>query len=254
MTGHTGFKGPWLAPYLSEMRTEAHCLGLDPVSEISLYSELRLLDSLASDSRIDSRDYTRVHEAIRQFRPVVIVNLLAQPIVGDGYRSPIDTPSTNVMGTANRFKATWQLGKGTAFISVVTGKAYASNGGGQTFAEHDALRGKDPYGATKAAADIVSQMVAEAGLSEIGVAVDIVLGSWLQISSWVEEPEKEFGEVKDLLTDSSRATKALGIEPFWQSTTSIERPIVGYSSKYSGASAKNLSLPMIRLTWGGNNV
>lgn len=291
VAGQTGFKGAWLSFYLSEMGAEVHCLALDPVSEIRIPSELRLLASLASDSRIDIRDFTKAHEAIRQFRPDVVVHLAAQAIVGESCRPPIDTLSTNGMGTANLLEPTRQLGKGTAFLSVATDKVSANNGDGQTFAEHDALGGNNPHSVRKAAADIVSQMFAKAYLSEIGVAVgiarsgrviedgdwsedrllpdlarawssnpqlrlrfpyfsqpwrhileslrrylpfaenlavnpemsgpinlgpiagdflpvsevvDIAVRSWLKISSWVEETEKEFGEVKDLSIDSSR--------------------------------------------------
>lgn len=173
VTGHTGFKGAWLSLYLSEMGAEIHGVALDPVGELSLFSELGLSSRLASDSRIDIKDFARVHEVIKQFRPDVVIHLAAQAIVSEGYRSPIYTLSTNVMGTANLLEATRQLGQSTTFISVTTDKVYANDGTGKSFAEDDPLGGNDPYSASKAAADIVSQMFATGYLSEMGVAVGI---------------------------------------------------------------------------------
>lgn len=173
VTGHTGFKGTWLSLYLAEMGAEVHGLALDPVGELSLYSELGLSTRLASDSRIDIRNLEGVERATSRIQPEVTLHLAAQATVSEGYRTPLDTLSTNVMGTANVLEATRRLGRSTAFISVATDKVYANHGAGRTFAEHDPLGGNDPYSASKAAADIVSQMYERAYLGEIGVAVGI---------------------------------------------------------------------------------
>lgn len=333
VTGHTGFKGTWLSLYLTEMGAEVHGLALDPVGELSLYSELGLSTRLASDSRIDIRDFEGVERATSRLKPEVTLHLAAQAIVSEGYRSPLDTLAINVMGTANLLEVTRRLGKSRAFVSVATDKVYANDGAGQPFSERDPLGGNDPYSASKAAADIVSQMFATAYLGEIGVAVgiaragnvigggdwsrdrlfpdlarawssnqplrlrfsqatrpwqhvlepirgyllfaeklvanpkisgpinfgpvagdslsvedvvDIASRSWPENSSWVGKTEKDFGEVKDLSIDSSRAKEVLGIEPVWQSHTAIERTTEWYRGYYSGASAEKLCLDDIQ--------
>lgn len=173
VTGHTGFKGSWLAFYLSEMGAQVHGLALDPIGSPNLYSELRLSKRLASDSRIDIRDYLRVRDAVDQLHPEVIFHLAAQALVSEGYDFPIDTLSTNVMGTANLLQAVSETELKTVFISVTTDKVYANSSAGQLFTEDDPLGGNDPYSASKAAADIVSQMFGSAYLNKIGTPVGI---------------------------------------------------------------------------------
>ena len=173
VTGHTGFKGSWLAFYLSEMGAHVHGLALDPIGSPNLYSELKLSTRLASDSRIDIRDYARIRNAVDQLRPEVIFHLAAQALVSEGYRFPITTLSTNVMGTMNLLEATRELRLEAVFISVTTDKVYGNSGATHSFAEDDPLGGYDPYSASKAAADIISQMFGSAYLNVIGAPVGI---------------------------------------------------------------------------------
>lgn len=173
VTGHTGFKGAWLSLYLSEFGTQVHGLALDPITPKNLYSKLNLPNRLASDSRVDLRDYRALHELLERIQPDVILHLAAQAIVSEGYRFPVDTLATNVMGTANLLEATRQLGLATVLISVATDKVYRNNGESKPFAEDDPLGGLDPYSASKAAADIVSQMFAMSYLKELGIPVGI---------------------------------------------------------------------------------
>lgn len=173
VTGHTGFKGAWLSFYLSQMGAQVHGLALDPIGSPNLYSELKLSTRLASDSRIDIRDYAIIRDAVGQLRPEVIFHLAAQALVGKGYEFPINTLSTNVVGTANLLEATRELELKTVFISVTTDKVYANSSAAQSFAEDDPLGGHDPYSASKAAADIISQMFGSAYLSKIGTPVGI---------------------------------------------------------------------------------
>lgn len=173
VTGHTGFKGSWLAFYLSEMGAKVHGLALDPIGSPNLYSELKLSTRLASDSRIDCRNYQRVCDTVGQLQPEVIFHLAAQALVSEGYEFPIDTLSTNVIGTANLLEATREFGLKTVFISVTTDKVYRNSSGAESFAEGDPLGGHDPYSASKAAADIISQMFGSAYLDKIGTPVGI---------------------------------------------------------------------------------
>lgn len=188
VTGHTGFKGSWLSFNLLELGAEVHGLALDPNIPQNLYSALNLSENLASDWRVDIRDYARVLGAIEAIQPEVVFHLAAQALVGEGYRSPLGTLSTNVMGTANLLEATRGVGKRTVFISVTTDKVYANSEAGQSFAEHFPLGGHDPYSASKAAADIISQMFNTAYLRESGVAVGIArAGNVIGGGDWSED-------------------------------------------------------------------
>ena len=173
VTGHTGFKGAWLSLYLSELGSHVHGLALDPITPKNLYSELNLPDRLASDSRVDLRDYRPLHDLLERIQPDVIVHLAAQSIVSEGYRFPLDTLATNVMGTANLLEATRQVGLQTVLISVTTDKVFRNNRESKPFAEDDPLGGIDPYSASKAAADLVSQMFAKSYLEYLGNPIGI---------------------------------------------------------------------------------
>jgi len=173
VTGHTGFKGSWLSLCLSEMGAVVHGLALEPHGPKNLFSDLRLSDRLDRDFRVDIRDFTAVREAISQSQPDVIFHLAAQALVGEGLRSPLDTISTNVMGTANLLEACRQTSQRCVFISVTTDKVYSNENLGQVFGEQDSLGGKDPYSASKAAADIISQMFDSAYFNNREISVGV---------------------------------------------------------------------------------
>lgn len=173
VTGHTGFKGAWLSLYLSEIGADVYGLALDARGTKSLYSELKIQDRLLGDSRIDIRDLTGVRAVMSAFQPEVIFHLAAQALVSVGYQTPLDTISTNIMGTANLLEATRETGLRTVFISVATDKVYSNQNFGRAFQEHDPLGGDDPYSASKGAADILSQMYGSAYLIGLEVPIGI---------------------------------------------------------------------------------
>ena len=173
VTGHTGFKGAWLSFLLSELGANVQGLALDPIGSPNLYSDLKLRERLSGDFRIDIRDFASVRGSIEEFQPEVIFHLAAQALVREGYRSPLDTISVNVMGTANLLEATLQEKASNVFISVATDKVYAQNNIGGPFQEHDPLGGHDPYSASKAAADLISQMYSSAYFGETRMGLGI---------------------------------------------------------------------------------
>ena len=173
VTGHTGFKGSWLSLYLLEMGAEVHGLALEPTKPRNLYSELELSDRLSGDFRIDVREFAAVREAIAQSQPDVIFHLAAQALVGEGLRHPLNTIATNVMGTANLLEACRQMNRRCVIISVTTDKVYLNERLGQVFMEHDSLGGNDPYSASKAAADIISQMFASTYFNNREISVGV---------------------------------------------------------------------------------
>lgn len=173
ITGHTGFKGSWLSLYLSEMGAVVHGLALNPSGPKNLFSDLNLPERIVRDFRVDIRDEAAVHEAIAQSQPDVIFHLAAQALVGEGLRSPLNTIRTNVMGTANLLDACRKIGRRCVVISVTTDKVYSNENLGQVFREQDPLGGKDPYSASKAAADIISQAFEEAYFSNRDISVGV---------------------------------------------------------------------------------
>ena len=188
VTGHTGFKGAWLALYLSEIGANVRGMALQPKGTRNLFAELKLSETIERDSRVDIRDFERVRAEIIDFQPEVVFHLAAQPLVSEGYRFPLETISTNVFGTSNLLEATRQAGIECVFISVATDKVYANTKSGEAFIESDPLGGYDPYSASKASADIISQMYFSAYFSEVGNGVGVArAGNVIGGGDWSED-------------------------------------------------------------------
>jgi len=154
VTGHTGFKGAWLVQWLNELGADVVGAALPaPISEPNLFDIARL-DQICRDIRIDIRDSQALAELVAGAKPDLVFHLAAQALVGRGYSDPLTTFSTNVQGTANVLAAT--LNRGIAGVVIVTSdKVYRNDEQGRAFQETDSLGGRDPYSASKAAAELV---------------------------------------------------------------------------------------------------
>jgi CDP-glucose 4,6-dehydratase len=170
LTGHTGFKGAWLALWLEQLGAEVVGLALPPDTEPALYSLLAPMMGLRS--RVgDIRDPVIVAEVIAQARPQIVIHMAAQALVRRSYRLPVETISTNVLGTAlllDRLRTAEGL---QAVLVITTDKVYRNDGDAHPFAEHDALGGADPYSASKAAAELITATMGASFLAKAGVAV-----------------------------------------------------------------------------------
>jgi CDP-glucose 4,6-dehydratase len=155
LTGHTGFKGSWLALWL-------HCLGarvrgyaLDPCTDPNLFN-LASLGGVLEDVRGDVRDYSKVEAAMTGFAPEVVFHLAAQPLVRRSYTDPIGTYATNIRGTVHVLEAVRRTPSVRAVVCITTDKCYENQGWIWPYRESDALGGYDPYASSKACAEIVS--------------------------------------------------------------------------------------------------
>lgn len=157
LTGHTGFKGGWLALWLHRMGAQVHGYALEPPTDPSFFETARVGSVLASDTRADIGDLARLESTMRQARPEVVFHLAAQPLVREGYRDPLGTLSTNIMGTARVLEAVRAGGTVRAAVVITTDKVYENvERPEHVYREADSLGGHDPYSASKAAAEIVA--------------------------------------------------------------------------------------------------
>lgn len=156
VTGHTGFKGGWLATWLERLGARVHGYALDPRREPSLFTAARVRETLASDVRADLADRDRLRAAFESARPEVVLHLAAQPLVRESYADPLGTLATNVMGTAHVLEAVRASPSVRAVVVVTTDKVYENHETARAFREDDPLGGRDPYSASKAAAEIVA--------------------------------------------------------------------------------------------------
>ena len=156
LTGHTGFKGGWLALWLASMGARVHGYSLAPPARPALFSELHLDECLESSAIADIRDLQILKRELGKASPSVIFHLAAQPLVRKSYQSPVDTFSTNVLGSVNLFEAALQSGSVEAVVNVTSDKCYQNIGRNSFFVEEDPLGGDDPYSASKACSEIVT--------------------------------------------------------------------------------------------------
>jgi CDP-glucose 4,6-dehydratase len=156
ITGHTGFKGAWLTLLLKARGHEVSGLALDPPEE-SLFVKAGLADELVHDFRVDIRNRDATREAIQTISPDFVIHMAAQALVREGYRRPVETYDTNVVGTMNVLLATDATDSVQAQLIVTTDKVYEDRGYGRPYVETDPLGGKDPYSVSKAMADLLAQ-------------------------------------------------------------------------------------------------
>ena len=152
LTGHSGFKGSWLSLWLQEMGAEVVGLALTPETDPSHWS---LLGLSMETHEVDIRNFTAVREVVRRIQPEIVFHLAAQALVRRSYRDPLETWSTNVMGTANVLEACHEIDSVKAIVVVTTDKCYENREWEWGYRENDPLGGHDPYSASKAGAELV---------------------------------------------------------------------------------------------------
>jgi CDP-glucose 4,6-dehydratase len=156
ITGHTGFKGSWLALMLQMQGHAVSGISLDPPDK-SLFNQVKLSNLIQNDLRIDIRESAELSRAVKKINPEVIIHLAAQSLVRESYRDPVGTFETNVLGTLNLLETTKTLNNLRATLIITTDKVYKNHNHLRGYVETDELGGDDPYSASKAAADIATQ-------------------------------------------------------------------------------------------------
>ena len=175
LTGHTGFKGGWLALWLAKLGAEVRGYALDPCTEPNLFT-VAGVGSVVEDIRGDIRDAAALEAAMQTFAPEVVFHMAAQPLVRFSYEDPIGTYETNVIGTARVLDSIRRTPSVRAVVSITTDKCYENKEWVWGYRETDPLGGYDPYSSSKACAEIVSAAYRQsyfpvAKLAEHGVAV-----------------------------------------------------------------------------------
>jgi CDP-glucose 4,6-dehydratase len=155
VTGHTGFKGGWLATWLLELGARVDGLALAPHTTPSYFVRCGLADRVTSHFA-DVRDGDAVRAALAAARPSVVFHLAAQPIVRLSYRAPAETIAVNVLGTTHVLEAVRHTPSVEAVVVVTSDKCYENVERPDGYREDDSLGGHDPYSASKAGAELVA--------------------------------------------------------------------------------------------------
>ncbi len=154
VTGHSGFKGAWLSFWLARMGAIVSGVSLQPATNPNLFTLLGLESSM-ENNWLDIRDETSVCEVFESFQPEVVLHLAAQALVRPSYNAPIETFSTNIIGTLHVLDAARKTASVRSIVAVTTDKVYKNHEKGLAFEESDPLGGHDPYSASKAGSEMV---------------------------------------------------------------------------------------------------
>ena len=155
VTGHTGFKGSWLSLWLQHMGAYVKGFALEPPTFPSLYKEADVEKGMESEIG-DIKNPQNILRSMTDFDPDILLHMAAQPLVRLSYKEPLDTFTTNVMGTANVLEAARSCNNLRAIVSVTTDKCYENKEWDWGYRENEPLGGKDPYSSSKACAELVT--------------------------------------------------------------------------------------------------
>lgn len=153
LSGHTGFKGAWLAHWLLELGAQVHGFALPPPTRPALFDQLGLAERLHHEIG-DVRDAAAVKRSLQAAQPDYVFHLAAQALVRTSYEQPVETFATNVLGTVHVLDALRALSKPCAAVFVTSDKCYENREWLYGYREGDPLGGHDPYSSSKAAAEI----------------------------------------------------------------------------------------------------
>ncbi|MFC2531825.1 MAG: CDP-glucose 4,6-dehydratase [Capnocytophaga ochracea] len=154
VTGHTGFKGSWLSLWLQLMGAEVKGFSLAPPTQPALFEVAKVGDNMQTEIG-DIRNLQQLSQSIRAFNPDVLLHLAAQPLVRLSYKEPVDTYSTNVMGTVNVLEAARYAPQLKSVVIITTDKCYENREWEWGYRENEPMGGHDPYSNSKGCAELV---------------------------------------------------------------------------------------------------
>jgi len=225
LTGHTGFKGSWLSLWLQNCGSIITGYSLKPKTKLNLF-DLALVEDGMKSVIGDIRDLEKLKKTMIDFSPDIVIHMAAQPLVRTSYKHPVDTYSTNVMGTVNLFEAVRNTKSVKAVVNVTTDKCYENNERTLGYSENEPMGGNDPYSNSKGCSELVTKAYRHSFFSDLNSAkiASARSGNVIGGGDWAEDrliPDifKSFQEKKPILIRNPYA-----IRP-WQH---VLEPLSGY--------------------------
>jgi CDP-glucose 4,6-dehydratase len=170
LTGHTGFKGSWLALWLHQLGAQVVGFSLPPDATLNLF-EAAEIAKLCEHRIGDLCEIEQVQQAVRHAQPEIVFHLAAQALVRRSYEQPLLTFATNTLGTANLLDSLRSCASLKVVVAITTDKVYSNDETGRAYQEADALGGHDPYSASKAACELVIDSYRKSFFATNGVAL-----------------------------------------------------------------------------------
>ena len=155
LTGHTGFKGSWLSLWLQSMGAQVVGYALAPPTNPSLFVVTNAAEGMTSLAG-DIRDFSSLSSAFLKYQPEIVIHMAAQPLVRYSYVNPIETYSTNLMGTVHLLEASRLAGSVRAIVNVTSDKCYENHEWLWGYRENEPMGGHDPYSSSKGCAELIT--------------------------------------------------------------------------------------------------
>lgn len=188
LTGHTGFKGGWLALWLQAMGAEVHGYALNPPTSPNLFSVASVGKGMASSVIADIRDMDALRGAMQAADPEIVFHLAAQPLVRHSYVEPVETYAVNVMGTVHLLEAVRATPGVRTVVNVTTDKCYENREWEWGYRENEAMGGYDPYSSSKGCAELVTAAYRRSFLASAGIALASArAGNVIGGGDWAED-------------------------------------------------------------------
>ena len=213
LTGHSGFKGAWLALWLQRLGAQVTGLSLAPATTPNLFTLAHVESGLHASHRADIRDAQAVAAIVQQARPQIVLHLAAQALVRASYADPLATWATNVQGTAHVLDALRGQADARVAVVVTTDKVYRNREWAYPYREDDALGGHDPYSASKAACELVAASYRGAFLQAQGLALataragNVIGGGDWAADRLVPDAVRAWGAGQELVIRNPQATR-----------------------------------------------
>ncbi len=224
VTGHSGFKGAWLSFWLTRMGAIVSGTSLQPESNLNLFSLLGL-ESSVENNWLDIRDEQSIRGVFERFQPEIVLHLAAQALVRPSYSAPIETFSTNIIGTLNILEAARKTASVRSVVAVTTDKVYQNHEKGLAFEESDPLGGHDPYSASKAGAEMVISSYRKSFFQAAGIGLasaragNVIGGGDWSLDRILPDAVRAWSTGQPLVVRNPRATRP------WQQ---VLEPLAGY--------------------------
>tara|TARA_Y100001954_G_C15784117_1_gene591541 strand:- start:110 stop:1177 length:1068 start_codon:yes stop_codon:yes gene_type:complete len=154
LTGHTGFKGSWTSIMLNLMGANVKGYSLEPNSKPNLFNIARVNEEMESEIG-DVRDYNKLYKSIKKFNPDILIHMAAQPLVRYSYQNPVETYSTNVMGTLNVLECSRYCSNLKSIVIITSDKCYENKEIDYSYKETDPMGGFDPYSSSKGCCELL---------------------------------------------------------------------------------------------------
>lgn len=246
LTGHTGFKGGWLALWLQHLGAKVAGYALDPHTTPNLFAKANVAQGTTSVIG-DLNDLSRLKDTLADHEPEIILHLAAQSLVRAGYRDPVATYQTNVLGTASLLEAARSCNSVRAIVIVTTDKVYENREWVWPYRESDVLGGHDPYSNSKTCAELVAKAYRDsffpvARYAEHAVAVataragNVIGGGDWSADRLIADIIRAFGAGETLQIRNPQATRPWQhvLEPLRGYLTLAEK-LHQHGPKFSGA-------------------